>query len=139
MTLAENSTLRRLRFHPNAYPFVFASLRFTQEMLDRLPNRESGPGVEVEVEEDAHISGGELLEGVRRFAQEQFGCLAKTVFNQWGLTRTEDFGRIVFELVERGDMKKTDNDRIDDFIDVYDFDDALLRDYQIDTSSAFKR
>ena len=131
MTLAENSTLRRLRFHPNAYQFVFSALKFTQEMLDRV-------GTEAEFD-DAHISGGELLEGVRQFAQDQFGCLAKTVFNQWGLTETGDFGRIVFELVERGDMRKTDNDRIDDFVDVYEFEDALLRDYRIDTSRTFDR
>ena len=129
MTLTQHSTLRRLRFHPNAYQFVFAALRFTQEMLERMPDSEK------ELEE-AHISGGELLEGIRQFAQSQFGCMATTVFNQWGLTETEDFGRIVFELVERGDMRKTDDDRIDDFVDVYDFED-VRRDYQIDTSKAF--
>lgn len=132
MTLAPNSTLRRLRFHPNAYQFVFASLRFTQEMLERVPKSE-------QEFEDAHISGGELLEGIRQFAQSQFGCMAKTVFNQWGLNETEDFGRIVFELVERGDMRKTDHDQIEDFIDVYDFEDGLARDYHIDTSKAFSK
>ena len=99
-------------------------------MLERLP------GQEQELEE-AHISGAELLEGIRQFAKTQFGGMAKTVFNQWGLTATEDFGRIVFELVERGDMRKTENDQIDDFVDIYDFEDAFHRDYQIDTSKAF--
>jgi uncharacterized repeat protein (TIGR04138 family) len=139
MTLAENSTLRRLRFHPNAYLFVSKALRFTQELLDRVPpDSDSVPDPEAQ-SEDAHISGSELLEGVRRYAQEQYGCLAKTVFNQWGLTKTEDFGRIVFELVERGEMCKTDNDQIDDFVDVYEFEDGLLRDYRIDTSKVFDR
>lgn len=106
-------------------------------MLDRIPGDQ--PQSEDEVPEDAHISGQELLIGIREFATQQFGYLARTVFNQWGLKETEDFGRIVFELVERGDMRKTDNDRMEDFVDVYDFGEVFESDYRIDTSSAFSR
>ena len=130
MTLAEQ-TRRRLRFHPNAYQFVFAALRYTQEQLERVARNDHES-------DDAHISGGELLEGIRDFGMAQFGLMTRTVFNQWGVFETEDFGRIVFELVERGDMRKTDRDHIDDFTNVYDFREAFDNGYQIDTGRAFE-
>lgn len=132
MTIASSPQVPRLRFHPNAYQFVFAALRYTQTEL----GRDSVDDIECE---EAHISGQELLDGVRRFALNQYGLLAKTVFAQWGIDSTDDFGRIVFELIERGEMKKTDRDQLSDFFDVYEFDTALIDEYVIDTSKAFDR
>lgn len=129
MTASSNVLSVERKFHRNAYEFVFDSLRFTQEMLDR--------GVPTE-EESAHISGQELLVGIRQFAQEKYGLLAETVFRQWGVHCTEDFGRIVFELVERGEMRKTERDQLADFVDVYDFHEALDANYVIDVRHAFK-
>ena len=131
MTLAEHSTQRRLSFHPNAYQFVFAALRFTQEQLNRVSRTDLES-------EDAHINGGELLEGIRQFGISQFGLMTRTVFNQWGVHRTDDFGRIVFELIERGDMRKTERDQLDDFVGVYDFAEAFDEGYEIDVSAAFE-
>ena len=62
-------------------------------------------------DESAHITGQELVEGIRDLALQQFGLLTRTVFERWGLRTTEDFGRIVFELIEDGRMRKTDRDR----------------------------
>jgi uncharacterized repeat protein (TIGR04138 family) len=90
-------------------------------------------------EEDAHITGQELLEGVRQLARDQFGLMAITVLRRWGVTCTEDIGRMVFELVERGEMRKTDRDSLDDFVGVYDFRDAFDRDYKVDTRGVFGR
>jgi len=125
------SATPRMRYHPNAYQFVFAALRHTQQHLGRRAAREPD-------EEDAHISGQELLAGLREFALEQFGLMTTTVFHRWGVQSTEDFGRVVFELIERGEMRKTNRDQLSDFLDAYDFEEAFDRNYQLDTSSAFR-
>ena len=129
MSLTSKPALR-LQFHPEAYRFVFEALHFAQEQLQR-------PASLVEDNEDAHISGQELLEGVRQLALQRYGNLVEAVFTYWGIRRTEDFGRIVFELIERGEMRKTDQDQLEDFVDVYDFQQVFDRDYVIDTSKAF--
>ncbi len=132
MSVTSRSTLPRLRFHPDAYRFVFEALQHTQEKLKRPKPRDPD-------DEDAHITGQELLEGIRELAVKRFGLLARTVFAQWSVRSTADFGRIVFELVERGEMRKTDRDTLSDFVDVFDFEDAFERGYPIDTTHAFKR
>lgn len=109
---------------------MFSSLRRVQQQLGR--SQAHGPD-----DERAHISGPELLEGIRELAIEQFGLLARTVLHCWGIHSTDDFGRMVFELIERGEMRKTDADQLTDFFDVYDFEDAFDRQYQIDVSHAF--
>ena len=133
MTATSEHTSQRLRYHQNAYQFVFQALKFTQERLERNPRSDDAE------EQESHISGQELLEGIRDLALEQFGMMAKTVFNGWRVRCTDDFGRIVFELVERGEMRKTDRDRLTDFYGVFDFDEAFDRDFTVDTSNAFER
>jgi uncharacterized repeat protein (TIGR04138 family) len=76
-----------------------------------------------------HISGSELCRGLRTLATARFGPMAKEVLNFWGVRSTEDFGNIVFNLVDAGLLLKTEHDRIEDFIDVYDFGDAFERAY----------
>jgi len=131
MSTTSNSVGTRPQYHPEAYQFIFAALRHTQQLLDR--SVASGPE-----DEDAHISGRELLEGVRELALEQFGLMTNVVFRQWGIHATEDFGRIVFELVERGEMRKTDRDQLKDFIDIYNFEEVFDRGYEFDTGKAFQ-
>lgn len=72
-----------------------------------------------------HISGEELCCGLRDYAIEQYGLMARTVLQRWGIHSCEDFGRIVFALVDAELMLKTDEDTIDNFIDVYNFTDAF--------------
>lgn len=124
---------RKLRFHPDAYRFVFDGLKRAQQLLSR--SRASAN----DEEPGQHISGQQLLNGIRVLASEQYGPMALTVFRHWGVRSTEDFGRIVFDLIDRGEMSKTDRDQLSDFIDVYDFDDAFTRQYRIDTRHAFAR
>ncbi len=119
-----------LRYHANAYQFIFAALRYTQQSLGKSSDPQGD-------ESDAHITGRELLEGIRLLGQQDFGLMARTVFRGWGVTSTEDFGKIVFELVERGEMRKTDRDNLHDFVGVYKFEDALDGTYKIDCSVAF--
>ena len=107
-----------------------AALHCTQQKLGRSQ-------VHGENDERAHISGQELLEGIRELALERFGLMTRAVFHSWGIHSTDDFGRMVFELIERGEMKKTEGDQLSDFLDVYDFTDAFERQYPIDVSRAF--
>ncbi|MCA9078536.1 MAG: hypothetical protein KDA93_26150 [Planctomycetaceae bacterium] len=131
MPISTHLSPPRLRYHADAYEFVFDALRYTQEMLKRCPEEtDLEDGFD---DESAHISGQELLAGIRVYALEQFGLMARIVFSTWGITRTEDFGRMVFELVEEGRMRKTDRDDISDFHEIYDFAEAFDRDYEPNT------
>ena len=64
------------------------------------------------------------------YALEQFGPLAKTVLNAWGVRRCRDFGDIVFNLIEYNVFSKTENDRREDFTDIFDFEEAFVRPFQ---------
>ena len=116
-------------YHPLAYKFVFSSLRFTQEHLGR----------DSATEATGHISGPELLDGIRRLGLQHFGMLSIAVFKNWGIHSTDDFGRIVFQLIEAGEMRKTANDQLADFFDVYDFAKVFAEDYTLDTREAFSK
>lgn len=107
------------RFPPSAYVFVQEGLRHTVQRL--LEDEESGLTLE-----NRHISGAQLCLGLRDYALHQYGHLARTVLAGLGIRRTEDFGRIVFTLVEVGLMRKTDDDRAEDFQCVFDFDEAFV-------------
>jgi uncharacterized repeat protein (TIGR04138 family) len=102
------------RYAKNAYYFVRSALNHTVKTLAEKSRRTV-----------QHISGGQLLEGFRQYALEQFGPMAATVFESWGLRETSDVGAIVFNLVEHGVLGKTDRDSMEDFKDVYTFADAF--------------
>jgi len=95
-----------------AYSCALAGLHFT---VSRLPAAR-------------HVTGKELSEGLRDYALEQFGAMAKTVLEYWGIHSTKDFGKIVFLLIETGLLRKTEEDSIQDFENVYDFDEAFKYD-----------
>ena len=120
------------RYPYEAYEFIFAALAHTQKLLGRLPRAEAEEETEEgEAEPCHHVSGAELLHGVRDLALREFGLMARTVFRMWGINNTSDFGEIVFNLIEAGLMSKTDEDTRADFADIYDLED-LVRDYQIE-------
>lgn len=103
------------RFRKEAYLFVFDALQHTVKSLNKtdLPK------------DHRHVSGQELLSGISTFALDQFGPLTRSVFHHWRIASTRDFGIIVFSLVEANLMSKTENDSIEDFADVYDFDEEF--------------
>ena len=105
---------RDSRYTIEAYAFVRAGLDFTVRRL----------------EDPRHVSGQELLEGIREFAIEEFGPMTKTVLNGWGIARTEDIGEIVFNMVETGLLGKTDKDNRADFANGYDFDEAFRKPFK---------
>jgi uncharacterized repeat protein (TIGR04138 family) len=73
------------------------------------------------------VTGGELLDGIRKFALKEYGPLTLTVLNHWGIRRCEDFGELVFIMVEKGLLGKTDEDRKEDFSGGYDFESAFRK------------
>lgn len=107
------------RYDRDAYYFVREGLDFTIKML-----KKDAHGAR------RHVSGQELLDGLRRFALDQFGPMAKMVLIHWGVTRCEDFGEIVFRMVDKGILGKTEQDTREDFRDGYDFDEAFVKPYQ---------
>ena len=80
---------------------------------------------------ERHVTGQELCEAIRRYALDQYGYMAKTVLNSWGIHGTGDFGEIVFNLIRMGQMRKTPADARVDFDNVYDFDTAFRQDFKI--------
>jgi uncharacterized repeat protein (TIGR04138 family) len=123
----EEIVRRDPRFAYEAYEFLFAALAHTQQMLDRVP-----PAEGTRAEQDYHVSGRELVHGVRDLALREFGFMARTVLHMWGVDRTADIGDIVFNLIEAGLMSKTTQDERRDFEDVFDLDDALVHQFRIE-------
>lgn len=110
------------RFDRRAYDFVRLGLDHT---VKELRKRDSA-----RAERSRHVSGPELLEGLRAYALDQFGPLAKTVLNTWGVKCCRDFGDIVFNLIEYNVFSKTDNDRREDFSDIFDFEEAFVKPFR---------
>lgn len=107
-------TTRDPRYHRDAYLFLREALDYTQKAILK-----SNRG------KLRHITGQELLNGVREYALAEYGPMAITVLNEWGIRRCEDFGDLVFNMVEARLLAKTDQDSPDDFKSGYDFQEAF--------------
>ena len=126
---------RDKRYQFDAYVFVFDALRYGQEKLGL--GSGDGPLTDDEFdseldeaeadddEEEHHVTGAELCRAIQHYAIHQYGMLARSVLDHWGVHTTGDFGEIVFNLIDIGQMRKTESDRREDFNDVYDFVDAF--------------
>ena len=114
------------RYAYEAYEFVYAALEHTEHMLA------STDAEVVDEDEEHHLTGQQLLQGIRDLALREFGMMARTVFRMWGIQKTDDFGEIVFNLVEANLMSKTEHDNRADFHDVYDLDEALVHHFSFD-------
>ena len=104
------------RFARDAYNFTREALDYTQKLI----SRENKGTVR-------HVTGQELLEGIRQYALQQYGPMTITVFEEWGVKNCRDFGEIVFNMVESGLLAKTDKDTRDDFQKGYDFTEAFRK------------
>jgi uncharacterized repeat protein (TIGR04138 family) len=109
------------RYDRDSYYFVREGLDFTLKLLKKQHHAQTA---------QRHVSGQELLEGLRRYALDQFGPMAKTVLDYWGVRRCEDFGEIVFNMVEKGILGKTDQDSRNDFRGGFDFEEAFVRPFR---------
>ncbi len=104
------------RYRLEAYIFVLEALYYAREKF----------------KVEKHVSGKQLLEGIKELGLKRFGPLAKMVFEYWGVKKTIDFGNIVFNMVNEGLLTKTDEDKIEDFIDVYDFEEVFVKNYKLE-------
>ena len=104
------------RYARDAYVFLRDALDFTTKQQKKIK------GTTVR-----HVAGSELLEGVRQYALKEFGPLVTTVFAYWGIYACEDIGHMVFNLIGAGIFGKTDEDSLDDFKNVYDFEEAFVK------------
>jgi uncharacterized repeat protein (TIGR04138 family) len=112
------------RYKIEAYQFIRESLQYAHENLLAAPEGEPDEATG-EPPSPRHVTGQQLCEACRLYALEQYGYLAKIVLASWGLRSTSDFGELVYNLIRIEQMRKSDEDRREDFDDVYDFADAF--------------
>lgn len=105
------------RYPLEAFEFVRHGLNFTVQQIHGHARTKS--------EAACHVSGQQLAWGLRNYAVSRYGLLARNVLNHWGIHRTNDFGKIVFTMIESKLMQKTDDDDLRDFDSVFDFDTAF--------------
>ncbi len=122
------------RYKLEAYIFVFEALRHAQEKLGM--GTEHYPEEGLEEEPEKHVTGQELCQAMRIYAQEQYGYMAKCVLNSWGIKSTGDFGEVVFNLIKIEQMRKTPYDHREDFDDVFDFDEGFQYSFQFSLPEA---
>lgn len=108
--------LRESRYDEQAYLFILSALEYSQSKL----------------EARRHICAAELAASCRDLALERFGLMSRLVLEKWGIRSTSDMGEIVFTLVELGFLVKQPNDTREEFVDLYDFETAFVRDYPWD-------
>jgi uncharacterized repeat protein (TIGR04138 family) len=112
------------RFRPDAIQFVYEGLGFTV--------RKSAEEKTFEEEEKRHVSGGELSVGLGELAKDKWGRLAKVVLNGWGIFTTRDFGEIVYLMIDNKWMSANPEDHIEDFDDIFDFEQFFEKDYKLE-------
>ena len=112
------------RYHRDAYVFLRDALDYTTKQQKKT----KGASVR-------HVAGPELLEGVRQYAIKEFGPMVVTVLSYWGIRSCEDVGHMVFNLIGAGIFGKTEEDSIDDFKNVFDFQEAFVKPFAPEKSA----
>lgn len=102
------------RYHPGAYEFVMEALNFSQKKFKK----------------PKHVTGKELLDGIKALLLRKFGPMTLTVLDFWGIKQTEDFGNIVFNLVDNKILSKDENDHYESFKNAYDFEEVFNKGYR---------
>jgi uncharacterized repeat protein (TIGR04138 family) len=115
------------RYARDAYVFLRDALDFTTKQQKKVK------GALIR-----HVAGPELLEGVRHYALKEFGPMVITVFDSWGIHNCEDVGHMVFNLIGAGIFGKTKEDSIEDFKNVYDFEEAFVKPFAPEKQSVAK-
>lgn len=112
---------RAAAFPEEAFDFVREGLKQTAQVLH-------GPAAAAQdapVGDRRHVSGQQLCMGLRELAMQRWGLLAQCVLRKWGIRRTEDFGTIVYALIDREELRASERDNIEDFAGVYDFEEVF--------------
>lgn len=102
------------RYKAEAYEFVMEALRYTQRRFKK----------------ERHVTGDQLLTGIKDMTVRKFGPLALNVLHHWGVKNTEDFGHIVFNMVQHHLLAKQDDDTFDSFRTGYDFEEVFHKGYR---------
>jgi uncharacterized repeat protein (TIGR04138 family) len=102
------------RFAKGAYYFIREALDHTLKNLEKANSKNKG-----------HVSGTELLNGIRDYALDRFGPMTMTLMEHWNISKCRDFGDIVFNLVDHGILGRTENDSLEDFDGGYTFKEAF--------------
>lgn len=113
--LLDQIVARDRRYDREAYRFVSEGLAYTVQKSGRM----------------GHVTGRELCVGLSEYALEQFGRLARTVLDNWGVRQSEDVGEIVFNMVDVGLLRKTDEDRRENFANVLEFRSVLDQGFEL--------
>ena len=120
----DESTLRKLavdgHYSPEAFRFMFEALEHA--LVASGKEKAKGP--------ERHISGQQLLKGMREYARQLFGPLAAQTWRAWGIHRSLDWGKIVFMLVEAGMLNRQDSDSLDDFDEDFDYEEYFVKSYR---------
>ncbi|MEO0096626.1 MAG: Minf_1886 family protein [candidate division WOR-3 bacterium] len=111
------------QYKKEAYLFVLDALEYAKKKLKA----------------SNHISGQELLLGFKELAQKEFGILAKTVLEYWGIKSTNDVGEMVFNLCEAKILTKRENDKKEDFANFFDFEEEFIKKYQPSPKEEIKK
>lgn len=120
----------RIRTRASAFPKV--AFDFVREGLAqtaaRVHGNENDTAVAVRTD-SRHVGGRELCMGLRELAIKRYGLLAATVLGRWGIAATDDFGVIVYTMIDRKELKPSDDDHFEDFCGVYEFDEAFAAEH----------
>jgi len=112
--IVERITESDFRYKREAYAFVMEALSYTQKKFKSI----------------AHVTGEEMLDGMKELLLDKYGPMTKAVLDHWGIQTTEDFGNIVFHLVESKVLSKTKDDQLENFVNRYDFDEVFIKEYR---------
>jgi uncharacterized repeat protein (TIGR04138 family) len=120
------------RYHLEAYQFVREGLAYAQKVM-KMP---ASADTDSENPKDHHLTGQQLCQAIKEYALEQYGFMAKTVLNSWGIHTTSDFGEIVYNLIRIREMRKSKTDKREDFDDQFDFDEAFQPRFELSTDAS---
>jgi uncharacterized repeat protein (TIGR04138 family) len=126
--VVEQICAKDTRYSLDAYHFVQEGLNHTLKGLKRGSQHAH-----------RHVSGQELLHGLRDFALKEYGPMSKAVLNEWDIRTTDDFGQVVFNLVNAGVLGKNETDSPSDFKNVFTFDEAFVKPFEPRTNTATLR
>lgn len=104
------------RYPREAYEFISEALAYTSRLFDQ----------------EGHVSGQQLCEGSRQLALERFGYLARTVLASWNVVATDDLGNLVYNMIGADLLRRAEGDSLDDFHDVYAFEEVFDRLFRIE-------
>lgn len=111
------------RYKIQAYSFVLAAIEVAQKQTKK----------------KTHVTGQELCYGFKTLAINEFGIMAKTVLESWGIKKTDDIGEIVYNMIDAGLLSKTDEDKIEDFHNVFDFEKVFEKEYLFELNNTPQR